>query len=186
MLLLAAFSRSEEVLGWARRAGIDRFGPVALESEAFSFTETAYYAASMGTPLVKRFFAFERLIDPGELAAIKRLTNGWENQCAAEFHGSEQVGAPRPLNLDPGYIDLGKLVLASTKDHAHRIYLGQGIYAEVTLQYRAEGGWQPQPWTFPDYRRADYQAFFDCCRELLRQRLRTQTQDRPTENGAPA
>jgi hypothetical protein len=63
-----------------------------------------------------------------------------------------------------------KLVLASTKDHAHRIYLSQGIYAEVTLFYR-DREWQAREWTFPDYRRADYHAFFDACRNyLLRKR----------------
>jgi hypothetical protein len=75
----------------------------------------------------------------------------------------------RPLNLDPGYITLAKLVLASTKDHAHRIYLSQGIYAEITLNYRA-GSWQPLPWTYPDYRRSDFQEFFTNCREYLKGR----------------
>ena len=62
-----------------------------------------------------------------------------------------------------------KLVLASTKDHAHRLYLAQGIYAEVTLYYK-DRQWQHRDWTFPDYRREDYQQFFSACRELLRRR----------------
>jgi hypothetical protein len=74
---------------------------------------------------------------------------------------------PRPLNLDPGYLTPAKLVLASTKDHAHRIYLSRGIYAEVTLFYK-DRHWQPREWTFPDYRRADYQEFFSQCRAYLR------------------
>jgi hypothetical protein len=74
---------------------------------------------------------------------------------------------PRPLNLDPGYLGLGKLVLASTKDHAHRLYLSRGIYAEVTLNYQ-DRGWRHHDWTFPDYRRADYQQFFSQCRDYLR------------------
>ena len=72
----------------------------------------------------------------------------------------------RPLNLDPGYITPAKLVLASTKDHAHRIYLRDGIYAEVTLSFRGRK-WQPLEWTYPDYRRDDYQRFFTECREWL-------------------
>jgi hypothetical protein len=71
------------------------------------------------------------------------------------------------LNLDPGYITQAKLVLASTKDHAHRIYLADGIFAEVTLSYKHRR-WQPHEWTFPDYRRDDYQAFFTQCRDYLR------------------
>ena len=91
----------------------------------------------------------------GRLADIKRQTNAWEAEYAALGLHPE----PRPLNLDPGYITLAKLVLASTKDHAHRIYLGDGIYAEVTLAYR-DRRWQPLEWTYPDYRRDDYQQFF--------------------------
>jgi hypothetical protein len=169
MLLLAAFSRHEAALDWARRQAEAALGPIALVSEAFAFTETQYYTATMGSPLRKRFFALEQLIEPQRLATIKRMTNDWEREYAEQAADAEA----RPLNLDPGYLDLAKLVLASTKDHAHRIYLQDGIYAEVTLQYRVRGGWQPQPWTFPDYRRADYHEFFDRCRQELQRRLKT-------------
>jgi hypothetical protein len=169
LLLIAAFGRHDDALSWAKQRVEKEFGPIALESNVFVFRETDYYAATMGAPLQKRFFAFARLIDPARLAEIKRLTNSWERHVATSF---PDATASRPLNLDPGYIELAKLVLASTKDHAHRIYLGQGIHAEVTLQYRLKAGWQPQPWTFPDYRRADYHEFFDRCREFLHRRLR--------------
>ncbi|HEY2148030.1 MAG TPA: DUF4416 family protein, partial [Pirellulales bacterium] len=76
-----------------------------------------------------------------------------------------------PLNLDPGYLTLAKLVLASTKDHAHLLYLGHGIYAEVTLYFK-DGRWQHRDWTFPDYRRPDYQEFFTAARQLIRSRGR--------------
>jgi hypothetical protein len=132
-------------------------------SEAFDFVETDYYDAEMGAGLKKQFWVFGNTIDPGRLAAIKRQTNFWE----AEYAGLKTHTEPRPLNLDPGYLTLAKLVLASTKDHAHRIYLAEGIYAEVTLSFR-RGAWQPFDWTYPDYRRADFQQFFSRCRELLR------------------
>jgi hypothetical protein len=131
-------------------------------SEPFDFTETDYYAATMGSGLKKQFFAFERLVDPGSLADIKCQTNLWEAEYAALGRHVE----PRPLNLDPGYITPAKLVLASTKDHAHRLYLRDGIYAEVTLAYRAKR-WQPLEWTYPDFRRDDFQQFFTACREHL-------------------
>ena len=146
-------------MGPRATARIDH-GPIALASDAFDFTETDYYAATMGTDLKKQFLAFERLIDPAMLADIKRQTNEWEVEYAALGRHAE----PRPLNLDPGYITPAKLVLASTKDHAHRIYLRDGIYAEVTLAYR-QRQWQPLEWTYPDYRRDDYQRFFTRCRE---------------------
>ena len=84
----------------------------------------------------------KKQIDPGILAAVKAATNKIEERKAVTTPNSMK----RSINLDPGYITLGKLVLASTKDHAHRIYLGQGIYAEVTLEYR-EGGWRSRDWT---------------------------------------
>lgn len=161
-LLVAASSRYEEALVWGLRECETEYGPPVAVSPAFDFTETNYYDAEMGVGLKKQFWVFEQLVDPGRLPAIKRQTNFLE----AEYAGLKLHTEPRPLNLDPGYITLAKLVLASTKDHAHRIYLADGIYAEVTLSYR-KGGWQPFEWTYPDYRRDDFQAFFTRCRDLL-------------------
>ncbi len=163
LLILAAFSRREETLAWAERRAVEHFGPLHAKSPVFEFTETDYYQASMGSELKKQFFVFQSPIDPGSLPDIKRKTNVWELECAAKGGHDD----PRPLNLDPGYLTLAKLVLASTKDHAHRIYLRDGIYAEVTLNYRS-GGWQPSDWTYPDYRREDFQQFFSQCRQAIR------------------
>lgn len=163
MLLVAAFSRHDAALDWGRDTLREHFGPIQLESARFDFAETAYYEKSMGSGLKKTFFAFEKLIDPGELPDIKRATNDWEREYAAAYPHDEE----RPLNLDPGYITEPKLVLASTKDHAHRLYLRDGIYAEVTLHFQ-HGAWQKSPWTYPDYQRADFQAFFTACREYVK------------------
>lgn len=165
LLLIAASSRYEAALAWGLRESEAEFGGAAAVSDAFDFTETNYYDAEMGVGLKKQFWVFAQPINPGRLAAIKRQTNFWE----AEYAGLRTHAEPRPLNLDPGYLTLAKLVLASTKDHAHRIYLADGIYAEVTLSFR-KGGWQPFEWTYPDYRRDDFQQFFTRCRELLRPR----------------
>ena len=162
MLLVAISSRHTPALDWARERIEQHFGQLALTSNAFDFTETDYYASTMGANLRKQFVVCERLIDPGDLAQIKCETNSWE----AEFTALGRHQEPRPVNLDPGYITPAKLVLASTKDHAHRLYLADGIFAEVTLAYRAKQ-WQLLEWTYPDYRRADYQAFFTACREHL-------------------
>jgi hypothetical protein len=162
LLLLAVISRYDEALQWARERAAGAFGAIALASDAFAFTETDYYAATMGSDLKKQFLAIARLIDPATLAEIKTETNKWEADYAALGNHVE----PRPMNLDPGYITPAKLVLASTKDHAHRLYLRAGVYAEVTLAYRKRD-WQPLEWTYPDYRRDDYQAFFTRCRDWL-------------------
>jgi hypothetical protein len=127
-LLLAAFSRHVGALDWAFAKAGDMWGPVALSSSPFDFTETEYYASTMGPDLKKVFWAFLRPIDPCDLAVIKRQTNGWEEEFVAAAKRGEvlddsggRIVEERPLNLDPGYLTTAKLVLASTKDHAHRI-----------------------------------------------------------------
>jgi hypothetical protein len=122
----------------------------------------------MGTGLNKQFLEFEKLISPGHIAPTKILSNDWEAQYASETEHEEI----RPLNIDPGYISEAKLVLVTTKDRDHRIYLQQGIFAEVTLFYRG-GQWTSSRWTYPDYQRTDFQEFFTQCRELLRARIRS-------------
>jgi hypothetical protein len=110
-----------------------------------------------------RRVTIERAVDPGRLVDFKLQANDWEEQ----YSSLARHSCVRPLNLDPGYVTPAKLVLASTKDYAHRIYLGRGIYAEITLFYR-QRAWQAHEWTFPDYRRADYHDFLNRCREYLR------------------
>ncbi|MDZ4656261.1 MAG: DUF4416 family protein [Bythopirellula sp.] len=163
LLLIAVSSRYDTALAWAQEKIATEFGPLGAVSPAFDFTETDYYTATMGSDLKKQFVVPAEPIDPGRLAAIKRHTNEWE----IEYASAAQHPEPRALNLDPGYLTLAKLVLASTKDHAHRIYLAEGIYAEVTLSFRAKQ-WQPFDWTYPDYRRADFQEFFTQGREFLK------------------
>ena len=137
--------------------------PWRCESIPFEFVETDYYEPTMGPGLHKIFWACRDPMDPARLAAMKQQTNAWELEYAADAGHPES----RPLNLDPGYLTPAKLVLASSKDHAHRLYLSDGIYAEVTLVYK-DRRWQARDWTFPDYRRNDYHAFFVRCREYLR------------------
>jgi hypothetical protein len=176
LLLLAAFSRHEPAVAWAKDRAEKEWGSVALESPRFDFNETDYYESTMGPGLKKVFWAFEQPFDPAALAQTKLLTNIWEEEFARiardgkiMAEGGSPIVEPRPLNLDPGYLTVAKLVLASTKDHAHRIYLRDGIFAEITLFYR-HGRWEHHEWTFPDYRRGDYQEFFTACRNYLKQR----------------
>jgi hypothetical protein len=165
--VVAAFSRYDAALDWALSACESHFGPAVLRSPRFDFVETNYYEPQMGPGIRKCFWAFERLMDPGALSELKWLSNQWEADYA-RLHRHAEV---RPLNIDPGYLTLAKLVLASTKDHTHRIYLSGGIFAEITLFYR-RGRWEHHEWTFPDYRRADYQQFFTECRDYYHGRLR--------------
>jgi len=146
-IVVAAFGRFPVALDHARRELEHRLGPVALESPPFAFDQTRYYEATMGQGLVKQLWTFGQLVPPDCLPVLKTLTNGLERALA----DGGRFDAERPVNLDPGLLGLAKLVLATTKDQAHRVYLRDGIFAEVTLQYR-DGSWQPCPWTYADYR----------------------------------
>ena len=165
-LICAVLAVRPEWLDAAEVRLAGEFGPVDLRSDVWPFDATDYYAAEMGTPLLRRMFGFERLVDPGELAAIKRRTNALEAALSRELADAP----PRPVNLDPGYVTLSKLVLATTKNYSHRIYIGQGIYAESTLHYE-NGRWTAWPWTYPDYADMRYHKFFMKVREKYKQKL---------------
>lgn len=168
LLLIAAFSRDVDLLQQGLQQAIDAFGPLYRASSLFRVDDfTDYYTQEMGTELQKQLWCFEKPIDPERLAAIKVTTNRWEEEFIPHKTGGTS-GFSRSLNLDPGYIDLGKLVLASTKDHAHRIYLQQGIFAETTLFYTKKQ-WQSLPWSYPDYQSLGVQEFLTECRLYLYQ-----------------
>ena len=139
------------------------FGPGDYQSALLPFEHTDYYEAEMGPCLQRRILAFHRLVDPGELPAIKRQTNELELRWT--------TAGKRKVNLDPGYVSLAKLVLATTKNHGHRIYVGQGIYAEVTLGFRG-GHFQSWPWSYPDYASAEYCTLFEEIRRLYLEQVR--------------
>ncbi|MDR0522582.1 MAG: DUF4416 family protein [Planctomycetaceae bacterium] len=164
LLFAAVFSAEESAFVWTRQQAESLWGKIVRESGPFPVEQfTGYYAPSMGHSLPKFLWAFENLIDPADLPDIKRLSNEWEEQFKRQTCAVQE----RPLNIDPGYVDLGKLILASTKDHAHRIYLSGGIFAETTLIY-TQKEWKPLPWTYPDYQSPGYQTFFTQCREYLK------------------
>jgi hypothetical protein len=167
LLVVAAFSRHAAALEWARGRLEEEFGPVGRTSPAFAFDQTSYYAATMGPDLRKQFFTFTDLIPAERLAAIKLRTNALEGELAV----SGQYPEVRPLNLDPGILTLGKFLLATTKDQAHRVYLRDGIFAEVTLRFHA-GAFEPWPWTYADYRQPAVLEFLCQARDDYRRRLR--------------
>ncbi|MFQ6058288.1 MAG: DUF4416 family protein [Anaerolineae bacterium] len=183
-LIASMFTRELRLFDVAQERLSERFGPVDYESQILPFDHTTYYAAEFGENLQRKFVSFAQLIDPGELAAIKRWTNELEMELAlwnTSYSNSDAVEkaystgltveGKRRINLDPGYLSLSKLVLATTKDWQHRLYLGQGIYAEVTLRYR-KGSFQPWEWTYPDYRSPEYIAIFNHIRQLYTRQLR--------------
>ena len=169
LLVIAAFSRHLPLLTDACTALESLFGPVTFASLPYNFTQTMYYQEAMGAGLKKVFFVFHDLVSAERLARIKLQTNNMEEAIAAHKMYEEQ----RPLNLDPGILTLGKFMLATTKDQAHRIYLQDGVYAEATLRFEA-GEFTPWPWTYADYRQSCVLAFMKETREFYRRRLTEQ------------
>jgi hypothetical protein len=121
----------------------------------------------MGCGLRKQFAVFQNLVTPDSLADAKLFTNSLEEELAS----TKQYPERRPLNLDPGILNLGKFMLATTKDQAHRIYLAKGIFAEVTLRFQ-QGGFEPWPWTYADYRQTCVLSFMNDAREFYRSTIR--------------
>lgn len=161
-LICGMISAQKELFDQAADAMSDSFGRVDIVSEVTDFDLTDYYCDQMGRGLYRKFVSFAGLVDPGSLGRIKLRTNEIEADFTRRYNY-----VPRPVNLDPGYLDESKLVLASTKNYSHRIYLGQGIYAEVTLLYRRKR-WEALEWTYPDYASGRYDAFLTAARDSLR------------------
>ncbi len=134
-----------------------KFGRTDFESEVLAFDCTDHYAAEIGQSLKRRFISFSELIPRESLYRIKLYTHRLETKFSA--------ARSRQINIDPGYLDLAKLVLATTKDYAHRIFLRKGIFAEITLSFKGES-FVPNEWTYPDYRSQQYIAIFNQIRRL--------------------
>lgn len=158
LLVTGLFGNHSVAMAEAKRVLESLFGPIHATKGPFPFVETSYYEREMGKDLVYELVAFDRLIQPDWLAAIKLKTNQIEEELALSYRSQNGQGpAGRVVNIDPGYVCAGKFVLATTKDQAHRIYLGRGIFGEVTLFYE-RGQFRPWPWTYPNYCRDDYRA----------------------------
>lgn len=152
----------EERFAWTLGRLTGLWGEPDLVSGPVPFDKTDYYR-DIAPRLMRRFLCLPGLQDAGELP-------DWKNQ-AREVE-AESRSPIRAVNVDPGYLDGARLVLASTKDHAHRIWLRDGIYAEVTLRYRF-GHWESFDYTFPDFKSGVYDDFLSAARRLwLEERAR--------------
>jgi hypothetical protein len=157
---------STEVLSEVRQRLHREFGKPDYESEVILFDSTDYYEPQMGHNLTRRFYGFEQLVRQESLAALKLATNKIED----EFRG--RLGVARPVNIDPGLLLPSKVILASCKDFSHRVYLSDGVYAEITLQY-VHGKFETLPWTFPDYRTETYHRILKDVRDIYMRQIRS-------------
>jgi hypothetical protein len=140
-----------------------KFGPIDFESQTLDFSHTDYYEKEFGKGLKRAFVSFKKLISPDQLPAVKTITNHFEARLSRN--------TLRRINIDPGYLELSKFVLATTKDYKHRIYLRTGIYAEITLFYR-RGSFCPWEWTYPDYRTDAYIKIFNKIRQIYVEQIK--------------
>ena len=164
-LFTGILTRDESCLDRAREMLENQFGPVDLQSLRFSFDLTNYYEKEMGKDLGRWFWSFEQLIDPGILPEVKLFTNKVEQQLSRLEN--------RIINLDPGYMDFYKVILASVKDRAQKIYLNKGIYADPTLHY-LKGCFHCYEWSLPDFKTPEYYPIFMEIRQKYKTALRRQ------------
>lgn len=162
-LIIGILAADDDCLNAAIELIKEKFGQIDITSDPWPFTQTSYYEKEIGKNIIRQFVSIEKPVSPARLAKIKLKTNKLEQQLAEKL---TDLNLPRPVNLDPGIIEPSKLVLATTKNYSHRIYIGKNIYAEVTLIYD-KGQWQPQNYTYPDYKLQCYHEFFNKVRKTL-------------------
>jgi hypothetical protein len=142
-LIVSVIYHGEADLPTAWKALDNAWGPLDFLSEVKPFDYTSYYEKEMGTPLFRRWASFRPLVAQNRLIRVK-----WQ---ALELEQQWSRGERRTVNIDPGLITAERLVLATGKNYSHRIYLGKGIFGDLTLVFQ-KGSFQPLPWTYPDYR----------------------------------
>lgn len=158
-LVIGMFMKEKSLLASVVALLTAQFGMPEMASLWIPFDNTSYYEAEMGRPLFRRFLVFRELIDQEDLALVKQMTNAIERR--------ETLNGKRRVNIDPGYMLQERFVLATGKNFTHRIYIGRGIYADLTLIYQ-KGAFRILPWTYPDYATPDTLQFLELVREKYR------------------
>ena len=140
-----------------------KYGPIDYQTTRIPFTNTDYYNA-MGDSLFKMLYSFKKLVKREKIVPVKLATNRLEKKLS----GSSR----RLINIDPGYITLSNVYLASCKEFFHRTYLGKGIYLENEYKYTAKR-FHPWEWTYPDYLKREYLDFFHTVRDIYYRQLKS-------------
>ncbi len=157
-LVVGLLGRDPEILKSARALLAAQFGPEEEVMDPIPFVWTRYYAPELGEKPLRSFVSYEELIPREALVDAKLFTNRLEDDLSRE--------GLRPVNLDPGYLTLGQLFLASTKDQRWRVYVGRGIFVEPTLYFQ-DGAFHPFPWTYRDYRSPEDLGYLSAARAKL-------------------
>jgi hypothetical protein len=165
-LICGLISGREEYFRIGEERLVECFGPIELRSPLFPFATTDYYEKEMGPALKRAFLSFERLVPPDSLSAIKLQTNILEGEIRAALAADYRV-----VNLDPGILTSSALIMATTKNFAHRVPLSGGIYAHLELLF-TKTGVKTLDWTYPDFRGEGYQNFFLDVRKIFMKQVR--------------
>jgi len=151
-----------------RKKLAELYGGIDLESPVMEWSHTDHYLKEMGADLKRKFIFFENLINPEIITEIKLKTTEIEGQYLNKTGG-------RRINIDPGYLDSARVVMVSTKDYSHRVYLGKGIYGEAALIYSGKN-YQTLPYTYPDFKTQEYFALFKEAREKYKTAIKEREQ----------
>jgi hypothetical protein len=162
LLFVSTLYCSEDRFNNSKKTLEKHFGDILFISPSLPWDYSSYYKDEIGWPLFRQFIFFKNLIDPGLLVDIKLKSNEIESTLSGD--------SKRCINLDPGYLTLSKVVLASTKNYAHRLYLGKGIYGEITLIYR-DDTYHPHLYTYRDYQDKTHIDIFINARAMLKKML---------------
>ena len=158
-LFASVIFKDKEFLELAEQKLQESYGELESVDWCGSFDSTDYYYSEFGRPLQRKLICFKKEIDLEDICDVKLATNSIEDETRRD--------KKRRVNIDPGYITEAKMVLLTTKNYAHRIYLGKGIFAEGTLLYK-DGGFSSWPWTYPDYASPKLIAYFNNIRKIYR------------------
>jgi len=151
---------AEQTIAWLEKT----YSAIDSRTEPSAFSQTTYYDREMGTPLSRQFVSFTSLIEADGLPDIKIATNLWEKDHTRQ-------GGGRRINLDPGFLSEANVIVATTKNHYHRIPLRDGIYAHMEYVFY-KGVLRVLEWTYPDFCSAAYMEFFTHLQHLYRKKLR--------------
>lgn len=170
-LIISLFTSDKSLFNLYKEELVKRFGEIDIENNAQPFNFTDYYEKEFGENLIQKLFSFSALIRQDGLAEIKIITNSIENNFKNGNIKNDITHHKRKINIDPGYITLNKYILASTKDGPSRIYLNQGIYAEITLRF-INKSFVPCEYTYPNYKTNKYINFLNSVRQKYKFQLR--------------